>query len=109
MPIIETELATEKPFHEGLTGEIVSAEIVKTPVSGYSGIRVTIKEAGTDEKYAEMLWIRPRTGVKSKLGAFISVLGNNTDTWVGKLIKIVKWTAKEREIQLVKRTKSASP
>jgi len=104
MPKIQTEFRAEKPFYEGLVGEIKTAEVLKTAVSGYDGVRVTVEEAGTGEKYAEMLWIRGFVGLKSKLGAFISELGDNTDSWVGKTIRIVRWKEKDRQIQIVDKT-----
>jgi hypothetical protein len=52
-------------------------------------------------EYATMLWFRDTVGPRSKLGAFIVVLGTDISKWVGKKIKIVSWTDRNREIMVV--------
>jgi len=101
VPEIDVELAEQLPrFMAGLVLTIKSAEIVKTQQRGFEGVRVTaVDDAGNE--YAEMLWKRSSVGAKSKLGCFIAVLGKNTDAWIGKRIRIIRWSEKDREIQLV--------
>jgi hypothetical protein len=42
-------------------------------------------------------------GPHSKIGSFITQLGDNTDTWPGQTIQIIKWKAKHRSILLVQK------
>jgi len=98
--ITDVKLAERRPFYEGLEGVIVQAEEVKTLIRGYNGIRVTIKDDNGVE-YSEMLWKRPEVGTRSKLGAFMTELGDDTDEWIGKRIKILVWKEKAREIAQV--------
>jgi hypothetical protein len=102
-PKINTEVQAEPPFFAGLLGEIQTAEAVKTAVSGYEGIRVKVEEISTGDEYVEMLWVRGFVGAKSKLGCFIQALGDNTDAWAGKVIRIVKWEQKDRIIEVVEK------
>jgi len=95
--ITDVKLAERRPFYEGLEGNITKAEIVKTAVHGWDGVRVVLQDDNGVE-YSEVLWKRNEVGPKSKLGAFILELGDNTDDWVGKRIKILVWKEKAREI-----------
>lgn len=79
---------------------IVKAEVTQTLVRGLRGVRVEFED-GKGNRYATMLWIRERVGDKSKLGAFIKVLGKRPSTWVGKKVRIKKWSPREREVELV--------
>jgi len=100
MPRISTKLAESKPFFAGLVGEIVGAEEIKTAVSGYNGVRCRIK--GDDGiEYAEMLWVRAEVGPRSKIGAFLLAFGSDTDLWLHKRVRILKWEAKDRDIEEV--------
>ena len=102
MPEINVEFReTLPPFEEGDTLEIVSAEIVTTMIRGFRGVRVIAKDLKTGQFKAEMLWLRDVVGDYSKLGAFIKALGKNTDNWIGKKIKIVRWQPKNRKIQVI--------
>ena len=82
--------------------KILSEEIVKTPLQGYDGIRVKVEDIPTGELYGTMLWLRPEVGKRSKLGTFMDVLGNDAAKWVGKTIKVVSWSDKNREIKKLK-------
>ena len=105
MPEIDVELAEQLPrFSAGQVLTIKSAEIVKTQQRGFEGVRVIAVDDEGNE-YAEMLWKRSTVGASSKLGCFIAVLGKNTDAWIGKRIRIVKWMEKNREIQVVETRK----
>ena len=100
MPKINAKFVENKPFFPGLVGEIVAAEEVKTAVSGYNGVRCRIK--GDNEiEYGEMLWIRAEVGTKSKLGAFMSVFGSDTDLWLKKRVRILRWADKDRDVEEV--------
>ena len=61
-------------------------------------IRVTLED-NDKKQYSTALWIKDTVSAKSKAGAFAIALGNNPEEWEGKRIKIISWTAKNREIQ----------
>jgi len=63
-------------------------------------IRVTLKDS-EEKEYSTALWIKDTVSAKSKAGAFAIALGSNPEEWEGKRIKIISWTAKNREIQAV--------
>jgi len=63
-------------------------------------IRVTLKD-NEEKEYSTALWIKDTVSAKSKAGAFAIALGNNPEEWEGKRIKIISWTAKNREIQAI--------
>jgi len=98
------------PFHEGLAGTISKVEIIKTQLRGYEGIRVILSDTNCEEcgkakgldtnEHGDMLWLRESVGQKSKLGAFVLTLGNDTDNWIGKRIVIKTWQSKSRSIQV---------
>jgi len=86
---------------------ILVAETFISDVAGYEGVRVTL-DGGIDNLLAIPLWQRQTVGRKSKLGAFLAVLGNDTDSWIGKTIKFVSWQPKARVIELVEEKKKKS-
>jgi hypothetical protein len=98
-------------FHEGLSGTISKVEVIKTQLRGYEGVRVVLSNTNCEEcgkmqnldtnEHADMLWLRDNVGQKSKLGAFIIALGDDTDNWVGKKIVIKTWQSKVRAIQVL--------
>ena len=100
MPKIKTEVVETPPEpQEGVTYKIESAEIIHTQRRGYDGLRVSLK--GNDGSIrGTMLWMRETAGTKSKLGTFVAVLGNDTDTWIGKNITVIKWQEGNRQIAL---------
>ncbi|GAI07226.1 unnamed protein product [marine sediment metagenome] len=49
-----------------------------------------------------MLWSRPVTTPKSKLGAFITLLSSNTDKWLNKRICFIDWRQGARVVELAK-------
>jgi len=63
-------------------------------------IRVTLED-NDKKQYSTALWIKDTVSAKSKAGAFAIALGTNPETWEGKTIKIISWTAKNREIQAI--------
>jgi len=101
----QDELAIEiakplPPFSAGQVLTIKKVEYVKTALRGFEGIRVTAVDDDGNE-YAEMLWLREVVGPTSKLGTFIVKLGNKPAKWVGKRIRIVSWTQRNRQIEVV--------
>ena len=67
-------------------------------------IRVTLKDS-EEKEYSTALWIKDTVSAKSKAGAFAIALGNNPEEWEGKRIKIISWTAKNREIIAIENKK----
>ena len=51
--------------------------------------------------YSVTLWISDNASLFSKLGSFVSVLGNDTDKYENKRIKILCWQPKQREIKVL--------
>jgi len=98
---IGTQLADEVPKpQEGGTYTIKKAEALTTQVRQFGGIRVELKSKG-DETVVEILWMREVAGANSKLGSFITALGKDTDNWIGKKIRFVKWGERNRQIEVV--------
>jgi hypothetical protein len=101
MPEIPVEIAEQLPEpKENETYTIQEVETFTSQVRAYKGLRVKMVTA-QNEVAVSALWLRQVAGKKSKLGAFVTALGNNTDNWVNRRIRIVAWRDKNREIQLV--------
>jgi len=102
MPKINVEIAEQLPEPlEGHIYQIHDPELFTSAVRSYKGLRVPLTDQTDQMEVIAVLWTRDIAGEKSKLGAFISVLGNDTDTWNGKKIKILKWRPGERQIEVV--------
>lgn len=78
---------------------IMDIEPFKSEVNGYFGFRVTL-DGGKDNTLALALWYRETVGRKSKMGSFLTALGENPTSWAGKMIRFVSWDAKNRVIAL---------
>lgn len=74
-------------------------ETVKTEKAQYDGHRVELLDVRGNVGTV-MLWSRPVTSPKSKLGAFITLLGSNTDKWLRKWIIFRGWEVNNRNIEL---------
>ena len=101
MPKLNTEVREgADSVQEGVSYEIVNVEEITTDVQSFSGQRVTL----LTEKAVEgsvMLWQRRITGKTSKLGVFITALGDDTDKWIHKWVKFITWQDRKREIEVV--------
>jgi len=98
---IATQLADEVPKpQEGQTYTIKKVESVTTQVRQFAGIRVELKGRG-DENVVDVLWAREVAGANSKLGAFMTALGKDTDDWIGKKVRFVAWGERNRQIEVV--------
>jgi len=105
------ELAERLPEPvEGRVYRIENVEYVRTPVQGLEGWRVTLVDVKDGAIHATVLWKRERVGASSKLGCFLKAFQtffndkekvHNIGLWVGNLIEIVAWKAKNREIRVV--------
>jgi len=101
MPKIDVKLAEQLPEpKENKIYKITGAELFTSQVRAYKGLRVTM-ESTDGEKAVSALWTRTVAGERSKLGAFVKALGDDTDTWVGKTIQFAAWRQGNREIRLV--------
>lgn len=85
---------------EGETYQIVVAEEVTTEARQFAGLRIHLVDV-FGEEFVVMLWLRQITGKSSKAGTFITLLGNDTDLWVGKWIRFNQWQDRSRDIQLM--------
>lgn len=111
---LNTELADNVEPVEGEKYKIINAELDKTSVQQFAGIRVEFepvnRKQNDEESYATMLWTRERAGIYSKLGAFIHAFteffgedeeqAKDTDNWIGHIITIDTWRDKKRHINV---------
>jgi len=72
---------------------------VTTEVGAYNGFRVELLDI-KGNLGSVMLWKRPITSPKSKLGSFVSLLGSNTDRWLHKWVIFHGWQQNARLIEL---------
>ncbi|GAI52674.1 unnamed protein product [marine sediment metagenome] len=85
----------------GVVYTILMVEEVETDVAKYHGLRVGLIDKDKDEG-SVMLWQRPITSPRSKLGSFLTLLENDTDKWTGKKIIFKDWRPGARLVELVK-------
>lgn len=100
---IDVELI--KPLPEPSEGETYVIEKVErvdqTPLRGLQGWRVTLRNVKDEGLCATMLWRKEQVGPRSKLGAFLMVLGKDIDTWIGKVVRLASWKPRERKVVIV--------
>lgn len=92
--------------------EIVEVTDTITDVSMYQGFRVQMVAADADIG-SVMLWKQQRVSTKSKTGAFLALLGTNTDNWIHQWIIFRAWERNNRRVELtlppeVKSTKATT-
>jgi len=80
--------------------EITNVEEVTTDVQNFSGIRVVLMSPKGDEG-SVMLWQRKITGKGSKLGVFITALGNDTEEWLHKWVTFRQWSPRNRVMEVL--------
>jgi hypothetical protein len=103
MPKIQTKVAESMPdLSEGGEYQIKTAEAVDTQQNHWKGIRLGVTDSENIE-YAAMLWfpkdMEKGTADYSKLGAFVSVFGDDTDNWISKYFRVESWKSKNNEIR----------
>lgn len=102
MPKLKVEIAESLPEplenHIYVIGE---PELFTSQVHGWKGLRVPMTDVSDASAVVAALWMRDVAGENSKLGAFISVLGDDSDSWTGKKIQIVSWRLGNRKIGVV--------
>jgi len=84
--------------------ESVEKVEVKSGNKTYDALEVIMNplDKNDDKSYSVTLWLTDTASSTSKLGSFISAFdSNDTDTWLAKVIKIVKWQNKDREIEVL--------
>ena len=109
---INVKMASSLPdLVPGKNYKILSAEVVKTSVRGFEGIRVICEATDTKDQYATMLWLRDVAGENSKVGAFLKAFADflgdeeearDTDNWKGHIIEVISWAIRNRKIRVVK-------
>ena len=85
---------------EGIAYEIVNVEPLTTDVQNLSGIRVSLLSAKAGEGNV-MLWQRKVTGKASKLGAYITALGADTDKWLHQWVVHDTWQIRNNVLTVV--------
>ena len=85
--------------------EIVSVEDTTTEVSMYQGFRVQLLAADGDVG-SLMLWKQQRVSTRSKTGAFLALLGTNTDNWLHQWVIFRAWERNNRRLELTNPPKS---
>ena len=101
MDEIDVEIIRRMPEpEEGHTYRIEKVEYVRTPIQGLEGWRITLKDVKDGTIHETMLWKRERVGASSKLGAFLVLLGNKPQQWIGKIIEFVSWKPRNRRLRL---------
>ena len=100
-PKIDTEVREgADDIIEGVQYEIVAVEEITTDVQSLQGFRVTVNTQKGEEGNV-VLWKRTITGTGSKLGVFITQLGNDTDKWLHKWIIFETWQPRNRVLQVI--------
>lgn len=113
MPKINTKVAETQPdLSEDGEYEVVTVESMKTIQNNWPAIRIACKDAEGIE-FVAMAWL-PKdmsqgTADYSKLGAFMSKMGDDTDSWVGKKFRVDEWKAKHNEIAIIEDFTSKKP
>lgn len=81
--------------------KIKEVEGFTSDVQSFRGYRV-ILQGPRGTLFGLALWARDVASKTSKLGSFISVLGTETDDWIGKNIVFKVWQERNRQIELAK-------
>jgi len=101
MPKLDTEVREgADDVNIGMAYEIVDVEMVKTDVQSLDGIRVSLISVDAEEGNV-MLWQRKTTGTLSKLGAYITALGNDTDKWFHQWVVHEPWQLRNNVLSVV--------
>lgn len=99
---IKTEIAEQLPEPvEGHIYKITETELFTSQVRSYKGLRVSMKDEADGNEVVTALWTREVAGTKSKLGSFLAALGDETDSWTGKKIRVVTWRPSDRKIEVL--------
>ena len=89
--------------------QLVKAEQTKTQQRGYDAIRTEFRDQ-QNKIYALMLWLQDELSINTKLGcfcyafhgkAFIETGEYDTDEWLGKWCKILKWAYGDNLVEVI--------
>lgn len=110
MPQIKAQLINEKDIEAGKDYVIIEVADFISPKND-KGYKVTLNSTDPKDKqvYSCILWVRPKVGLNSKLGAFICAMSDfnedgelvpnyDTDTWLNRTIHVEKWADKSRKV-----------
>ena len=100
MPEYNTQVTYEPRVNEEY--DIFSADAITTR-NNLEGVRVemTAKNKLDKRVYGVTLWPSDQVSNTSKWGAFVSVLGSNTDKWIAQRIRCVSMESRKCSIILV--------
>lgn len=79
--------------------EIVFVEDITTQVGMYQGFRVSLLSADAKDG-SVMLWKQQRVSTRSKTGAFLALLGTDTDNWLHNWVIFRAWERNNRRVEL---------
>ena len=79
---------------------ILTVDDFESEVQHFEGWRVTLEEE-KGFKVAIPLWYGETVSRKSRMGSFMVELGNDPEKWIGKIIKFVSWTERNRVVEVV--------
>jgi hypothetical protein len=106
LPVHNSRIVYEPKVNE--VYEIVSADDF-TSRNNNEGVNIEMKSKNNNDQriYGLMLWLPNSDSISalSKWGAFASVLGDDTDKWLHKWVRIITLTPRATEILLEKAPK----
>jgi len=98
---IQVPLPADEDLKLGTPYRIKRVEPFTSQLRGFEGIRVEIEEVGGTQALSIPLWQRELASRRSKIGAFVIALGDDTDKWIGKQIVFEAWARGNRVIKVV--------
>jgi len=98
---LQVPLPGDEELKIGATYRIKKVEPFTSQLRGFEGLRVEIDEVGGSQSLSIPLWQRDLASRRSKIGAFVIALGDDTDKWIGKQIIFEAWARGNRVIKVV--------
>lgn len=100
MPRIGTKVQESgDSVEEGVEYTISRVNWLPKSSAGFDNYRVMCVPDDSDEEHMINLWDREVATPRSKLGSFLITFGNNTDDWVGRRFRLIRWRDRERVIE----------
>jgi len=107
-PKISVRLPDPEPTKDGIYVITNVEEVtVNTPNGPMSGFRVSLKD-DSGNPHSTMLWNKETASKKSKIGAFVSALGPDTDNWINHRVLFSSWAEKDRVVKDLGKVSSQS-
>lgn len=98
-PKLSVKLPDPEPVKDGIYTITKVEEVnVNTPNGQMSGFRVSLVD-DRGSPYSTMLWEKETASKKSKIGAFVSALGPDTDLWINHKVLFASWAEKDRVVK----------